>query len=83
MEWKEYWPFLRDFADLRCMEGLEKLEDFLRKQFEENSTSYSALVKNFKNLFEPVSHHFPNFNYLFDLIFHLWILINMDNYCLG
>ncbi|OXU31966.1 hypothetical protein TSAR_013078 [Trichomalopsis sarcophagae] len=52
VSWKEYWPFLKDFADLRCVEGLTKLEDYLKRQIQENTKSLSALEKSFMNLFE-------------------------------
>ncbi|KAG7203827.1 hypothetical protein KM043_013840 [Ampulex compressa] len=31
--WKEYWPFLNDFSDFRCAEGLTKLEKYLEQRF--------------------------------------------------
>ncbi|KAJ8676237.1 hypothetical protein QAD02_012023 [Eretmocerus hayati] len=50
VDWKEYWPFLRDFTDLRCTEGLNKLEEFLKKQFEERNKNYVNLENSFKKL---------------------------------
>jgi len=32
--WKEYWPFLKDFADFRSDEGLMKFEKYLEQRFE-------------------------------------------------
>lgn len=34
VSWKEYWPFLDDFADLRCDEGLAMLESYLLSRIE-------------------------------------------------
>ncbi|XP_014208802.1 ankyrin repeat and LEM domain-containing protein 2 [Copidosoma floridanum] len=39
VSWKEYWPFLEDFADLRCAEGLRKLEEFLKNKLEKSNTT--------------------------------------------
>ncbi|XP_012279633.1 ankyrin repeat and LEM domain-containing protein 2 isoform X3 [Orussus abietinus] len=37
--WKEYWPFLDDFADMRHPEGLAKLERFLNERFNDQLAS--------------------------------------------
>ncbi|XP_034195040.2 ankyrin repeat and LEM domain-containing protein 2 [Osmia lignaria lignaria] len=34
VSWKEYWPFLNDFADFRTTEGLTKLEKYLEHKFQ-------------------------------------------------
>ncbi|XP_015596881.1 ankyrin repeat and LEM domain-containing protein 2 isoform X2 [Cephus cinctus] len=34
--WKEYWPFINDFADMRCNEGLKMLEKYLENRFKES-----------------------------------------------
>ena len=52
--WKEYWPFLKDFADLRCNEGLDKLEEFLKKQCQQKTKTLTALERSFMNLYETV-----------------------------
>ncbi|XP_053995759.1 ankyrin repeat and LEM domain-containing protein 2 homolog [Hylaeus anthracinus] len=41
VSWKEYWPFLNDFADFRSMEGLMKLEKYLENKFRDQLLSYS------------------------------------------
>ncbi|XP_076230807.1 ankyrin repeat and LEM domain-containing protein 2 isoform X1 [Calliopsis andreniformis] len=34
VSWKEFWPFLNDFADFRTTEGLMKLEKYLERRFQ-------------------------------------------------
>lgn len=36
VSWKEYWPFLNDFADFRTAEGLVKLEKYLEHRGTDN-----------------------------------------------
>ena len=33
--WREYWPFLNDYIDLQSPQGLEALEEYLSKKYEE------------------------------------------------
>ncbi|XP_043255816.1 ankyrin repeat and LEM domain-containing protein 2 homolog [Colletes gigas] len=40
VSWKEYWPFLDDFADFRTTEGLMKLEKYLEDKFHDQLFSY-------------------------------------------
>ncbi|XP_076628360.1 ankyrin repeat and LEM domain-containing protein 2 [Colletes latitarsis] len=40
VSWKEYWPFLNDFADFRTTEGLMKLEKYLEDKFHDQLFSY-------------------------------------------
>ncbi|XP_058788716.1 ankyrin repeat and LEM domain-containing protein 2 homolog [Phymastichus coffea] len=40
VSWKEYWPFLKDFADLRCNDGLSKLEEFLKTKYIKKTPSF-------------------------------------------
>lgn len=42
--WKEYWPFLNDFADLRKVDGLTKFEKYLNKKYKELSFSYNNVI---------------------------------------
>lgn len=39
--WKEYWPFLNAYTDLNTAEGLQLLEDYLRKRFRQASSDSS------------------------------------------
>ncbi|KZC10098.1 PREDICTED: ankyrin repeat and LEM domain-containing protein 2 [Dufourea novaeangliae] len=41
VSWKEYWPFLNDFADFRTTEGLMKLEKYLEYKFHEQLLQYN------------------------------------------
>ncbi|XP_076664175.1 ankyrin repeat and LEM domain-containing protein 2 [Andrena cerasifolii] len=40
VSWKEYWPFLNDFADFRTTEGLMKLEKYLEHRFQDEVLCY-------------------------------------------
>ncbi|CAL7945139.1 unnamed protein product [Xylocopa violacea] len=40
VSWKEYWPFLNDFADFRTTEGLMKLEKYLEYKFQDQLFHY-------------------------------------------
>ncbi|XP_026672779.1 ankyrin repeat and LEM domain-containing protein 2 isoform X2 [Ceratina calcarata] len=37
VSWKEYWPFLNDFADFRTSEGLIKLDRYLERKFQDHT----------------------------------------------
>lgn len=39
--WKEYWPFLNTYTDFSTDEGLQLLEDYLRKRFRQASSDSS------------------------------------------
>ncbi|OAD62362.1 Ankyrin repeat and LEM domain-containing protein 2 [Eufriesea mexicana] len=41
VSWKEYWPFLNDFADFHTTEGLTKLEKYLESKFQEQFVHYN------------------------------------------
>ncbi|XP_071860221.1 ankyrin repeat and LEM domain-containing protein 2 isoform X2 [Bombus fervidus] len=54
VSWKEYWPFLNDFADFRTKEGLIKLEKYLEHKFQSqllhhNQTSNENLINSNEN----------------------------------
>lgn len=46
VSWKEYWNFLNDFADLRCTDGLLKLEKYLEQRFAKQSCYTKEIVVN-------------------------------------
>lgn len=43
VSWKEYWPFLNDFADFRTKEGLIKLEKYLEHKFQDQLFHYNQV----------------------------------------
>lgn len=43
VSWKEYWPFLNDFADFHTTEGLTKLEKYLESKFQEQFVDYNQV----------------------------------------
>lgn len=45
VSWKEYWPFLNDFADFRTTEGLMKLEKYLEHRFQHEVLRYIQVRK--------------------------------------
>ncbi|XP_043268391.1 ankyrin repeat and LEM domain-containing protein 2 homolog [Venturia canescens] len=44
--WKEYWPFLDDFADFRCDEGLTRLEKYLENRFNDACKKEASSLKS-------------------------------------
>ncbi|XP_014605344.1 PREDICTED: ankyrin repeat and LEM domain-containing protein 2 [Polistes canadensis] len=46
VSWKEYWHFLNDFADFRCVDGLMKLEKYLEQRFVKQSYYYDKKTTN-------------------------------------
>ncbi|XP_031772496.1 ankyrin repeat and LEM domain-containing protein 2 [Apis florea] len=49
VSWKEYWPFLNDFADFRTKEGLIKLEKYLEHKFQDQLFRYNQTSNNVIN----------------------------------
>ncbi|XP_061932275.1 ankyrin repeat and LEM domain-containing protein 2 isoform X1 [Apis cerana] len=49
VSWKEYWPFLNDFADFRTKEGLIKLEKYLEHKFQDQLFHYNQTSNNVIN----------------------------------
>ncbi|XP_076767154.1 ankyrin repeat and LEM domain-containing protein 2 isoform X1 [Xylocopa sonorina] len=48
VSWKEYWPFLNDFADFRTTEGLMKLEKYLEHKFQDQLFHYHQTLNDNK-----------------------------------
>ncbi|XP_033216047.1 ankyrin repeat and LEM domain-containing protein 2 isoform X2 [Belonocnema kinseyi] len=55
--WKEFWPFLDGFADLRCADGLWKLEKYLESRF--NGTYKPSENMNTPNTLKIVTNGEP------------------------
>lgn len=59
--WKEYWPFLNIYTDLKTAEGLQFLEDYLRIRFRQASSDSSvassqAVTPTLDRSSEPCDH---------------------------
>lgn len=53
VKWQEYWSFLGDFADISSSDGLNKLENHLRKAHEKSATHKTDNVTQFST---PISN---------------------------
>ncbi|XP_014229261.1 ankyrin repeat and LEM domain-containing protein 2 [Trichogramma pretiosum] len=77
--WKEYWPFLKDFADLRSEDGLKKLEEFLRKQHRNKMKFSFNIDKKSSNTIETVKANENNINDLCSQLESLVLQTNADS----
>ncbi|XP_011501859.1 PREDICTED: ankyrin repeat and LEM domain-containing protein 2 [Ceratosolen solmsi marchali] len=79
--WKEYWPFLKDFTDLQCNEGLEKLEKFLKNMSQQRTKiTLLDIVKTCMNHFEtPKLKNEINVDEINNMFIHLTLQSQTDS----